>query len=129
MLTKKAWSPYLAGILTTIETSSAGAVRRRLQCIHERSGTFTADHLGKAWLISLAANDTVGARATMTVRSAIIPACVLRKLSADFIADSFELLSGMFGHRYFVGQNRTTDGKDANQDEGDGQTSHGSLRL
>ena len=29
-------------VLTTIETSSAGAVRRRLQCIHERSGTFTA---------------------------------------------------------------------------------------
>ena len=107
----------------------AGAASRRLQCTQKSSGTSTTDHLGEAWLISLAADDTVGSRAAITVRSATIYACVLRKLAADFVADSFDFLSGMFVHRNFIGQGRTTDGKGANQDEGDGQISHGSLQL
>jgi hypothetical protein len=104
------------GTLGGKEISLAGVARRRLQCIHKSSGTSTTDHLGEAWLISLAANDTVGARAAMTVCSAIIAGCVLRKLAADIGADSFDLLNGMFVHRDFVGQSRTTDV--ANQDEG-----------
>lgn len=87
----------------------------------------TADHLGVAWLISLAVDYTVGARAAITGSSATISTYVLRKLAADFIADNFDLLCGMFVQRNFIGQGRTTDGKGANQDEGEGHTLHGSF--
>jgi hypothetical protein len=51
--------------------------------------------LGEAWLISFAADDAIGARATIAIGSTKMPRCVLRKLTTDFVADTFDFLGGM----------------------------------
>ena len=57
--------------------SLAGAPRWSFQRIHKSSGAPTADDLGDACLTGFAANGTIGARATMTIGSTIVPGRVL----------------------------------------------------
>jgi len=85
--------------------------------------------LGDAWLISFAADVAIGARAAVTIGSTIIPRRVLRKLAADFVADTFDLRGGMLADGNFAGERRNTEAKCDNQDEEDCQISHDTLQL
>ena len=109
--------------------SLAAAASRRLQCVLKSRGASAADHLGVAGLIILAADGAVGARAAVAVRSATKSVCVLREFAAGLVADGLELFGGMPAQGNFAGQSRSADGKGANHDEENGETSHGSLRL
>jgi hypothetical protein len=49
----------------------------RLQRVRKISGASAADHLGDAWLASLAADDAVGTRTSVAIGRALVSRCVL----------------------------------------------------
>ena len=70
--------------------------------------------LGRNMLSSFAADVAIGAGAATTIGSTIMSRCVLGKLPADFVADTFDLLGGPLADRRVASERRDTEAKDAN---------------
>jgi len=70
----------------------AATARWNLQRIPKRIGPSSANHLGDACLAVFAANGAVRARTTVTVSPTVMPRCILRKPSADLLANAFDLI-------------------------------------
>jgi hypothetical protein len=107
--------------------SLAAAPCWSFQRIYKSSGAPTAGHLGGACLTGFAVNDAIGARATMTIGSTIVSGRVLFKFPTDFLADTFGLFDAVLADRCLASERRDTKAKDANENEKEGQTSHGNL--
>ena len=88
--------------------------RGRFQRVRKISGASAADHLGDAWQASLAADDAVGTRTSVAIGRAVVSRCVLRESPADFLADAFDLLSGVLTEGHIASVRRDVGAKSPN---------------
>jgi len=79
-------------------------------------------------LPGFAANGAIGARATTTIGPTVVTRRVLRKFSADLVADTFDLIGVVPADRALASEGRDTKAENADQDDSGGQFSHDNLQ-